>query len=85
LRLLNSPDITDWISKQKSISPITRQIRPVVLADTLKAEQRKAFDIVKRHKNMTNKADDLENSQLLMRVEGTAGTGINKTVYKILT
>jgi Helitron helicase-like domain at N-terminus len=84
LRLLNSPDITDWISKQKSISPITRRIRPVVLADTLKAEQRKAFDIVKRHKNMTNMADAVENSQLLMRVEGTAGTGIYKTAYKII-
>jgi hypothetical protein len=31
---------------------------------------------------MTNMADALDNSQLLMRVEGTAGTGIHKLLIK---
>jgi hypothetical protein len=76
--LLDSPDFTDWISKQKTLSPPTRTTRPQVHPESLRTEQRKAFDILCRFRDRLSIAENTLNSeipQLLMRVEGTAGTG----------
>lgn len=62
-------NIDDWITYEKSNDTSPPPQRPIVPKSALNSQQLKVFNIIEKSFHNTEK-------QLLLRVEGTAGTGI---------
>jgi hypothetical protein len=63
--------LDDWFAKQKKEFVVIAAVRPVVSSRTFRREQSRAYKIFRKHV-----ADrSVTKEQLLMRLEGTAGTG----------